>query len=149
MIPSKIKFAVCLSILIIILMLIFSWLCTWHRHDHGTCREQELLKSQLSQEDSNEVLNWQKGHNRFDGLHHVAGVDISFSKDNPDSACAMLAILSYPDLKVCNYALSTHKEAYIFLQMYISVAKPPVDETLPLCPIFDLVPTKLKTLERY
>lgn len=81
----------------------------WYHCDHVTCREQELLKSQLSQEDSNEVLSWQKGDDRFDGLHHIAGVDISFSKDSPDSACAMLAILSYPELEVCECALSTHK----------------------------------------
>ena len=80
----------------------------WYHDDCVTCREQELLKSQLSQEDSHEVLSWHKGDNCFDGLHHVAGVDISFSKDNPDSACAMLAILSYPELKVCKRALSTH-----------------------------------------
>ena len=64
------------------------------------CREQELLKSQLLQEDSSEVQSWRKGDDLFDGLHHVAGVDISFSKDNPDNACAMLAILTYPELEV-------------------------------------------------
>lgn len=63
-------------------------------------REQEVLKSQLVQEDSKDVLSWQKGDNLFDGLHHIAGVDISFSKDNPNNACAMLTVLSYPDLEV-------------------------------------------------
>ena len=65
-------------------------------------REQEFLKSQLVQEDSEDVLSWQKGDNLFDGLHHVAGVDISFSKDNPNSACAMLTVLAFPDLEVCS-----------------------------------------------
>ena len=64
-------------------------------------REQEILKSQLVQEDDDVVLSWRKGDDLFDGLHHIAGVDISFSKDNPDCACAMLTVLTFPDLKVC------------------------------------------------
>lgn len=87
-------------------------------HDHVTSREQEHLKSRLSQEDSDEVLSWQKEGNRFDGLHHVAGVDISFSKDNPDSACAMLAILSYPELEVWRHALNTHKKSGFHVRCY-------------------------------
>ena len=59
-----------------------------------------MLKSQLVQEDGQEVRSWCKGDNLFHGLHHVAGVDISFSKDHPDSACAMLAVLTYPELEV-------------------------------------------------
>ena len=64
-------------------------------------REQEILKSQLVQEDDDVVLSWRKGDDLFDGLHHIAGVDISFSKDNLDCACAMLTVLTFPDLKVC------------------------------------------------
>lgn len=66
-------------------------------------REQEFLKSQLVQEDSEDVLSWRKGDDHFDGLHHIAGVDISFSKDNPNNACAMLTVLTFPDLEVCMY----------------------------------------------
>ena len=61
------------------------------------------MKLKLIPEDSEEVLSWQKGDNLFEGLHHVAGVDISFSKNNSDTACAMLTVLTYPDLKVHNY----------------------------------------------
>jgi endonuclease V len=50
----------------------------------------------------------------FDGLHYIAGVDISFVK-NTNQACAMLAILEYPSM---NIVYKTHdivemKEDYI------------------------------------
>jgi deoxyinosine 3'endonuclease (endonuclease V) len=64
-------------------------------------REQETLKSQLVQEDDEDVLSWRKGDDLFIGLHHIAGVDISFSKDNPNCACAMLTVLTFPNLEVC------------------------------------------------
>lgn len=64
------------------------------------CREQENLKSQLVEIDSDEVKSWRKGADPFSDLQHVAGVDISFDKEHPTHACAMLAILSFPDLKV-------------------------------------------------
>ena len=65
-------------------------------------RKQEILKSQLVQEDHEDVLSWRKGDDLFNGLHHVAGVDISFSKNNPNCACAMLTVLTFPDLEVCS-----------------------------------------------
>ena len=64
------------------------------------CREQENLKSQLVEIDSDEVKSWRKGADLFSDLQHVAGVDTSFDKEHPTHACAMLAILSFPDLKV-------------------------------------------------
>ena len=70
------------------------------------CREQEVLKAQLVQEDGEDVLSWQNGENLFHGLHHIAGVDISFSKDKPNSACAMLTVLTFPDLEVGNSSVT-------------------------------------------
>lgn len=70
-------------------------------------REQEVLKARLIQEDGDDVLSWQKGDNLFDGLRHIAGVDISFSKDEPNSACAMLTVLTFPDLEVGMQLLCT------------------------------------------
>ena len=37
---------------------------------------------------------------QFVNLKLLGGVDISFDKDNPDKACAIIVILSYPDLQV-------------------------------------------------
>ena len=92
------------------LLLIHSKSCwLWFAIDHDECkfisisREQETLKSQLVQEDDEDVLSWRKGDDLFSGLHHIAGVDISFSKDNPNCACAMLTVLTFPNLEVCGY----------------------------------------------
>ena len=62
-------------------------------------REQESLKQMLSEEDSLEVLSWRDGE-RFAGLKLVGGVDISFNKSNPDEACAIVVVLSFPQLQV-------------------------------------------------
>lgn len=64
------------------------------------CREQESLKRMLSEEDSLEVLSWRDGGKRFAGLQLVGGVDISFNKSNPDEACAIVVVLSFPQLQV-------------------------------------------------
>ena len=77
------------------------------------CREQEELKSQLVELDSDEVKSWKKGAGPFSDLRHVAGVDISFDKEHPTHACAMLAILSFPDLKVC------HSYVIFFVMVYM------------------------------
>ena len=61
---------------------------------------QEEMKSELIEEDSAEVQSWNKEGNAFSGLHHIAGVDISFEKDRPNHACAMLTVLSFPTLEV-------------------------------------------------
>ena len=50
--------------------------------------------------DSGEVLSWRLDKDRFSGLHHVAGVDISFVKESPNQACAMITVLNFPELKV-------------------------------------------------
>ena len=64
------------------------------------CREQEELKARLVEEDGEEVRGWRGGEEGWAGLHHVAGVDISFDKGNPLRACAMLVVLSFPALEV-------------------------------------------------
>ena len=53
----------------------------------------------LSEEDSLEVLSWRDGK-KFAGLQLVGGVDISFNKSNPDEACAIVVVLSFPQLQV-------------------------------------------------
>ena len=67
------------------------------------CSEQEKLKSQLIEEDSDEVKSWHTGGELFGNLKYIAGVDISFEKENPNHACAMLTILSFPELTVSNF----------------------------------------------
>lgn len=62
--------------------------------------KQEELKSQLVEVDSKEVLSWRSVDGIFSQLHHVAGVDISFVKESPSQACAMVTILNFPQLEV-------------------------------------------------
>ena len=79
-------------------------------------REQQELKQRLIEHDSKEVSNWNKDGNPYAGLHHVAGVDISFDKDHPNHrACAMLAILAFPTLEVVHVsaAVVEMQEPYI------------------------------------
>ena len=63
------------------------------------CREQERLKSQLEEVDSKEVISWRGLSDPFEHMSYIAGADISFEKENPNHACTMLAILSFPDLQ--------------------------------------------------
>lgn len=44
------------------------------------------------------------GRNLFAGLTYIGGVDISFVKGT-QRACAMLAVLKFPELKVRDYML--------------------------------------------
>ena len=66
--------------------------------------EQAELKKRLIEKDSEEVISWRStdDSNQFKNLRLIGGVDISFDKQNPDRACAILCVLSFPDLKV-NY----------------------------------------------
>ncbi|KAL5473519.1 hypothetical protein EMCRGX_G028010 [Ephydatia muelleri] len=64
---------------------------------HKWKKEQEELRNLLQQKDSDDVKTWASD---FSKLRYVAGVDISFEKENPKHACATLAVLSFPDLKV-------------------------------------------------
>ena len=76
---------------------------------------QEELKLKLIERDSEEVLSWKKDDDPFSSLHHIGGVDISFDKTTPDHACAMLTILSFPELEVLHTssALVEMTEPYI------------------------------------
>ena len=69
-------------------------------------REQEELKEKLEVEDSEEVTGWEEDTLPFTHLTTIAGVDISFDKTDPNHACAMLAVLSYPQLKVLQKSIS-------------------------------------------
>ncbi len=62
--------------------------------------EQEELKLRLVEVDSDEVLSWGSADGLFSQLRHVAGVDISFMKESPNQACAMISILNFPQLEV-------------------------------------------------
>ncbi len=62
--------------------------------------EQEELKLRLVEVDSEAVLSWGSAEGLFSQLHHVAGVDISFMKESPIQACAMISILNFPQLEV-------------------------------------------------
>ena len=68
---------------------------------HYFNREQTFLKSHLITADSPEVHSWKVGHDPFAKLKYIGGVDISFVKGK-DDACAMVVVLSYPELKVEN-----------------------------------------------
>ncbi len=79
-------------------------------------REQEELKLKLIEHDSEEVLSWREEGKTYAGLHHIAGVDISFDKDHPGHrACAMLAVLTFPALEVVHVstAVVEMREPYI------------------------------------
>ncbi len=62
--------------------------------------EQESLKQKLVEEDREEVRSWRRGDDTLANLKYVAGVDISFIKESPNHACAMVTVLSFPHLKV-------------------------------------------------
>ncbi len=64
------------------------------------CRIQKELELKLVKNDSREVSGWTHRGNAFGRLRYVAGVDISFDKEREHRACAMLAVLSFPDLRV-------------------------------------------------
>jgi hypothetical protein len=63
-------------------------------------KEQDLLKARLVEIDSPEVLSWRSEKGKFDLLRFVAGVDISFDKNDPTKACAAMTVLSFPSLEV-------------------------------------------------
>ena len=55
----------------------------------------------LSEKDSPEVHSWRGPHGgRFSRLQLVGGVDISFNKADPEEACAIVVVLSFPQLQV-------------------------------------------------
>ncbi|CAI8010607.1 Endonuclease V [Geodia barretti] len=78
-------------------------------------REQEELKERLEVEDGEEVASWEGDTLPFARLTTIAGVDISFDKAHPDHACAMLTVLTYPELKVVHEsrAVVEMREPYI------------------------------------
>ncbi|CAI8045778.1 Endonuclease V [Geodia barretti] len=78
-------------------------------------REQEELKERLEVEDGEEVASWEGDTLPFARLTTIAGVDISFDKAHPDHACAMLTVLTYPQLKVVHEsrAVVEMREPYI------------------------------------
>lgn len=63
-------------------------------------RIQGDLKKRLVLEDGEEVCGWRDGQRMFGKLRRIAGVDISFDKDHDRRACAMIVVLSFPDLQV-------------------------------------------------
>lgn len=63
-------------------------------------REQDLLKARLVEIDSPEVLSWRSEKGKFDLLRFIAGVDISFDKNDPTKACAAMTVLSFPSLEI-------------------------------------------------
>lgn len=69
----------------------------------------------LLERDSEEVASWSDGEDAYAELHHIGGVDISFDKETPNSACAMLCVLSFPPLEVLHVssALVEMTEPYI------------------------------------
>ena len=77
-------------------------------------------------EDTPEVLLWRgDSENHFAGLHYVGGVDISFKKESPDQACAMLVVLSYPDLEVRGLLVTQNNEVLEISNLHRLCLKPP------------------------
>ena len=70
---------------------------------------QDELKLKLMEKDGEEVAGWRTDgdDNPYAKLQRVAGVDISFNKDSPNQACAMLCVLSFPRLEVEHVASAT------------------------------------------
>ena len=64
-------------------------------------------------EDGEEVASWEGDTLPFARLTTIAGVDISFDKAHPDHACAMLTVLTYPQLKVLHTLYDNLRE-YIY-----------------------------------
>lgn len=64
--------------------------------------EQLQLKKQMIKHDSQEVTQMLtiEGYTSCQEIFYIAGMDISFIKDNHVDACAALVIISYPELKV-------------------------------------------------
>ncbi|XP_077461245.1 endonuclease V-like isoform X2 [Stigmatopora argus] len=58
--------------------------------------EQDHLRKQVVEVDTE---HWQK-FTDFSGLERVAGLDLSFIKDDEVNACSQLVVLRYPDLEV-------------------------------------------------
>jgi len=75
-----------------------------------TFREQKRLAKKVIQENT---LSF-SSEPPFEGLHYIAGVDISFVKST-NKACAMLAILNYPSLTLRHqtYEIVEMTEEYI------------------------------------
>ncbi len=73
------------------------------------------MKLDLIEEDREDVHGWIKDQNPFGRLYFIAGVDISFQKDSPTTACAMLTILTFPELEVAHVcsAMVEMTEPYI------------------------------------
>lgn len=73
------------------------------------------LGATLSLADEEEVRGWREGDDPFASLRLVGGVDISFSKEDPNKACAILTVLSFPALQVLHSstALVEMTEPYI------------------------------------
>jgi endonuclease V len=55
----------------------------------------------------------------FEGLTHIAGVDISFVKDT-NKACAMLAILKYPSLEVVYQTHDIVEMTELYIPFYLA-----------------------------
>ena len=78
---------------------------------HHLCREQEELKARLVEEDCAAVRDWARGEDPFASLRYVAGVDISFEKDQPDHACAMVVVMELPALEASAAAVAAAIES--------------------------------------
>lgn len=58
--------------------------------------EQKFLKKLIIEKD---LFKWNLDKNSDKCLKYIGGVDISFSKDDPNIACSFLVVLKYPELK--------------------------------------------------
>ncbi|XP_078701632.1 endonuclease V-like [Branchiostoma floridae x Branchiostoma belcheri] len=63
-------------------------------------KEQVTLKEKLLEQDTEEWQQTSDDTTPFRGLKYVAGLDLSYAKDDPEKACASLVVMSYPDLEV-------------------------------------------------
>ena len=73
----------------------------------------------LVEEDSKEVLSWKNG-DAFTRLRYVAGVDVSFDKEDSLYACAMLIILSFPSLEVVHMCSAMVKMVEPYIAGYLA-----------------------------
>ncbi len=90
-------------------------------------REQDALKAIHTNDDR---FDWTLETDKPNTLKYVAGMDISFIKDNAVDACAMLVVLEYPSLK-CIYKNSNMVKLTVpYISGYLAFREAPHFETL-------------------
>ena len=68
---------------------------------------------------------WSVSGGAASGLKLVAGVDISFVKDSPEDACAMICVLSYPRLELVHVQSAMVKLTAPYISGFLAFREAP------------------------